>query len=61
MVAGKRMDDQEETGLAEETFMPIATLCRNIRLLGQGSVAIGFACVFPHLTAADGQALAHSC
>lgn len=56
--AGKRMDDQEETGLAEETFMPIATRCREHQAAWARIGRNRMACVFPHITAADGQALA---
>ena len=53
-----KIDGPEETGIPEDAVVAIATLCRT----HQGNWArIGpdrFACVFPHLTAADGHVLA---
>lgn len=56
--AGKSVDDQEETGLTEDTAMPIVALCRAHHAAWARIDRDRLACVFPHLAATDGQALA---
>lgn len=53
-----KIEGSEETGIAEDAIVAIATLCRTH---GGHWARIGpdrFACVFPHLAAADGHVLA---
>ncbi len=58
--AGMESDAVAVTGIPEDAVLPIATLCRTNRGTWARIGHNRFACAFPHLSTADGQALAQT-